>query len=507
MPVTDAPTTELGTPGLVGHRWLETWEETRELVWPASTVVFDRMRKSDGKLAAVRQAYRRPILRSAPRLDTDGVDPGVAAHVAANLGLPLPGEARVRRRRGGVNFRELVSHALLALDFGHFAAEVVYEVGAPLDGVTRTQGLGAEVANLRKLGPRMPRSITDIIVGPDGGLAGIAQDVPVAGPAGAYERRIIPVDRLLYFVNDREGAEWAGQSIHRAAYKHWLIRDALLRLGPQIVERNGMGVPVVGYPDGADRELALSIARGFRMGEDAGVALPQGWTLELVGVSGSTRDELPLVKYHDEAMGKASLTMFLDLGHDAGARSLGDTFVDVFGLALSGAAQDIADTITDYLVRDLVELNYGPGVAYPRLVFDDLTQRADLAPEGIKTLVDAGLLAPDEPMRSFVRTRYGFPSAPVAEAGTEEASAPFQTVGLPALVQARIITEEEARRLIGLTGTGPGPLPVPALLAAAAAPTPQTITATRLALGLDDADPLATRLAGITERLARLRGA
>lgn len=525
------PTTEIGTPGLVGSRWLETWEDTKELVWPASTVAFDKMRRSDGKLSAVRQSYRRPIVKAASpahgcRLDGDGCDPGVVANVAANFGLPLPGEARVRRHRAGINLRELVSHALLALDFGHMPMETVYTVGKPLDGVPVTRRLGnglGEVANLRKLAPRMPRSLTEIVVDADGGLAGVGQDVPRIDPqtgrtTGQYDRRIIPVDRLLYFINEREGAEWAGQSIHRAAYKHWLIRDALLRLGPQIVERNGMGVPVVTYPEGADRALALEIAKGFRAGDEAGIALPAGWALDLVGVNkGSTRDELPLVKYHDEAMGKSSLTLFLDLGHDAGARSLGDTFLDVFGLALAGCAEDIADTITDYAIRDFVELNYGEGEPYPRLVFGDLMERPELAPEGLKTLVDAGLIAADEPMRKYVRARHGLPAAPTNDDGTpavdpaeDVASSPFASVGLPALVQAGIISADEARVVLGKPG--PAPAPPATAMRAALAGRPEGVAEVRLLLGLSpqDApaygDPLVARLASLNERLLKLHG-
>ncbi len=461
----EAPTRELGTPGLVGA-WGESWEETAELRYPASVPVYDRMRRSDGKVQAVRRAYRLPILRADWHLNTEGIRPTVSALVARSLGLPLPGEARARQtRRGGVRFIETLSHALLSLDFGHHFAEQVYDVVRRNDvdlgaypGATNGE-LPAQVAVLRKLAPRMARSLTGIDIARDGGLAGIRQHIthtPKEARATGVplvEEVSIPVANLVAWVNEREGAAWEGQSIYRGAYKHWLVRDALMRLGPQIVERNGMGLPLVYYPDGGDRQLALDIARNLRAGAEAGAALPAGWKVELLGVSGSTRDELPLVKYHDQAIGVATLTMFLDLGHDAGARSLGDTFVDVYKLALQAPADEIADVYTEHVIRDLVELNYGPGEPYPELVCGRIGDNETLTTEGLTALVDAGLVDRDDVTREYVRERYALP-APDPDA----APPPPATTGAPPVVPVAQLAERVARlneRVLALAGQQP----------------------------------------------------
>lgn len=407
MPVRDAPTNELGAPGIatIGG-YLDTWEDTPELTFPGSVKVYDAMRR-DAQVDGILRSITLPIRRTGRRLVGDDVRPEVMALVTDELGLDVEGQGRRRRRRQGVVLGEVIRHALLMLPFGFMPMEQVYEVGPASPGTP--VGRPGLVAHLRKLAPRMPRSLTAIDVARDGGLQAIRQLVPRVGAPG-WDEVTIPVDRLVMFANDREGGDWTGRSILRSAYPHWLIKQRLMRLGPVIVERNGMGVPVVYYPSDGDKAEALRVATAFRAGEQAGAALPDGYRLELVGVEGTTRDELPLVKYHDEAMGRAALAMFLNLGHDNGARALGDTFVDFFVDANNATAEELDDVLTEYVIRDLVELNYGPDEAYPALVSDPISAESTPTAEALKALADAGLLGPiDEDLYGEVRRRYGLP--------------------------------------------------------------------------------------------------
>lgn len=339
-------------------------------------------------------------------------------------------------------WRNHLRHALLQLPFGFMPFEQVYEVGPPTAGQEATDGLG-EVAHLRKLGPRMPRSLSEAPrVHRDGGLAGITQYAPrdfgrpdhYRGDARPGEV-FIPADRLVVYVNDQEAADWTGVSILRGSYGNWLIKDTLMRLGPMVVERNGMGVPVVYYAEGdGNQAKALKLATEFRAGAQAGAAVPDNMKVEILGVTGSTRDELPLMKYHDEAAGRASLAMFLNLGHDNGARSLGESFVDYFVLSLDAVADQIADTATEHIVRDLVEINFGADEAYPSLVPDAITAESTPTAEALKTLKDAGLLGPIDPdLQAEVRRRYGLPAVPEDFEEPEPPAAPFVPQLVPTL--------------------------------------------------------------------------
>lgn len=415
------PTTELGAPGVFSWAgWLDTWEETAELVFPMSLKVFDRMRRSDSQIDAVLKAADLPILATRWKLDGDGCDPRVVKALAAELGLDLEGKAlrnqaaRRRRRGEGVVFRDVLRHALLSRPFGFMPLEQVYAAGPPAPGQEDT-GLPALMYHIRKLAPRMPRTITGIDVAGDGGLIGIRQYVssPTASPAnpGTTREVVIPAERLVMFVHDREGGDWTGRSILRSSYGHWLIKVALLKLGPMVAERNGMGVPVVYYSADASREEALEFAKGFRSGEEAGAALPDGkMRAELLGVTGTLKDELPLLKYHDEAIGRSALAMFLNLGHDNGARSLGETFVDYFLAAEMATVTDLEDTLTEHVARDWVEANYGPDEPYPRIEAEELA--ADSAPtaEGIAALLNSGALTADPGLEDELRRRFRLPA-------------------------------------------------------------------------------------------------
>jgi hypothetical protein len=233
------------------------------------------------------------------------------------------------------------------------------------------------------------------------------------------------------YVNKREGADWVGTSILRTAYKHWLIKDQLLRLGPQTVERNGMGLPVVEYDESHTKEEALELARNVRAGAHAGVAVPEGMKLSLLGVTGATKDELPLVNYHDQAISRNALAMFLDLGHDRGAQNLGETFRDFFTMSLQATTNLVALTTTEEVIRDLVEQNFGPDEAYPAMTCSPMSSESTLTAAALKELTDAGIITPDDDLEDELRRRHGLPKANKAKRPKPPAPAPMLPGALP----------------------------------------------------------------------------
>ncbi len=468
MPVTDAPTGELGTPGTVGFPILtspsnrqaaaafgvDSTEDTPDLRFPLSAYVYDRMRRTDGQVGSVLSAINLAILGARWHLAGDDVRPEVMTAVSAELGLNTPA-GRARRRRHGIVWRQHCREALLSLVYGFYPFEQSYQVGPPLPGVAAPPGTGGYVAHIHKLSPRPPRTLTDVTVAADGGLAGIIQ-TPRPGDRDHPHGVPIPVDRLVYYCHDREGADWYGNSILRTAYPSWLIKDHLRRLGPMVVERNGMGVPVVTYPENGSRARALEIAKAVRAGDEAGAAMPAGYTLTLLGVTGTLRDELPLLKYHDEEIGRSALAMFLNLGHDNGARALGDTFVNYFLRAGDATAEEVGETTTEHVIRDYVEHNYGPDEPYPLLVADRLDADAEPTAEALAALAEAGLLTPDPPTEDDIRRRHQLPPRLVVEGATAEADkAGVQSVGVPALITAGVISPEEGRKILGFDGPAP----------------------------------------------------
>lgn len=435
----------LGAPGLASYNgFLETWEETAELRWPNSVVVYDRMRRTDSQIAGILRAIRLPILKTPWKFHGDDVDPRVMRACEVEFGITTnPNEGR-RARTGGIQLTDVLRHALLATVYGHMPFEQQWDVAPPLPGQDADR-LPEYMAHLVKLDPRMPRSLTGIDVSPDGTLDGIRQWIPVPRPGGdpskssfGYMHKIVPIpsNRLVYFCYDREGSDWTGDSILRASYKDWLLKDIMVRANAQGIERQNMGIPVVSYPeDGAGNETkALQIATNVRSGAMAGAAFGPGWDLKLIGVTGSLRDPLASIQYHDESAGRAALAMFLNLGHDGGLGqgSLGDTFVEFFTMALNAAIHWLGETLTEGnpehgligVVRRFVTLNFGQDEAYPRLMGDELTSDSLPAAEGLAQLGRAGLLTHDPDFETELRRKFGL-TAPVAKDAKPPAPAPF----------------------------------------------------------------------------------
>jgi phage gp29-like protein len=193
------------------------------------------------------------------------------------------------------------------------------------------------------------------------------------------------------YVHDREGGSWVGRSLLRPAYKHWLLKDRLLRVQAQTIDRNGMGIPVYEGAEGEESlaKLVLAMARGYRSGESAGAAIPYGAHLRLLGVEGSVPDAKPAIRYHDEQIARAVLAHFLNLGTQTGSWALGSTFADFFTLSLQTLAQQLADVATQHIVEDLVDVNYGESEPAPRIVFEEIGSRQAATAQAIKLLVDA----------------------------------------------------------------------------------------------------------------------
>jgi hypothetical protein len=409
---------EVGTPGGIAISAesktastafiIEPLDPNPDLHFPASIPVYDEMRTTDGQVGSLISAINLPILAARWQLQGANVRPEVMKFVTTEIGLNVADEALERARGNGIVWLDHLETALLALPFGFMPFEQVYEAGPPSPG---QEDVGVPMMlHLRKLAPRLPRTVTNIFVGRDGGLAGIGQ-TPL--DPKAKEDIFIPVERLVFYVHKREGADWSGRSILRTIYKNWMIGDKILRLSGQIIERNGMQVPVLYYGDKLAKTEADQIVQGFRAGATAGATIPDGGgKLELIGGNSSgAADALLHMKYHDEKIAESALAMFKTLGHDSGARSLGDTFVDIFTQAVQSIANYFARVATEHIIRDLVELNFGPDEPYPTLTAGDLSANRAITTSAIKELVDAKLVIPDAPLEAFLRKTNGLPDA------------------------------------------------------------------------------------------------
>lgn len=399
---TTAPTTEIGYAAEEGNYWALDLEDTPELRWPLSVQVFDRMERQDSQVRSILQAVTLPIRRTAVRLDPNGARDEVVQLVAEDLRIPILGAGDVMpqgRSRGRFSFSEHLRLALLETKFGHMFFEQQYR----FDEQGRIR--------LRKLAPRMPRTISDINVARDGGLVSIEQ---------YGTDRPIPVSQLVAYVLDGDPGDWRGRSLLRSAYKNWLLKDRLLRTQAQTIERNGMGVPIyeAGPKDEQEQlEAGKKIATSYKSGTAAGAATPHGAKLRLAGVEGNLPDAQPAIAYHDDQIAKAVLAHFLNLGRQTGSWALGTTFADFFIFSLQTLADSVCETFNQHVVEDLVDLNFGENEPAPIVKLDEIGSQYAAVADALKLLVDAGLLEPDEAVKAAVRQAYSLPAKKPASEG------------------------------------------------------------------------------------------
>lgn len=402
------PTTEIGalrysppTSLLSWDYWLDQDEFVPELKWPRSVKAYDMMR-TDSQLSGLYRAMTMPIRRFKFMIDPNGSPPEMVDGVARDLNLDVVGQEPAPRLRQKNRFshNKHLSQALLALIYGHAFFEQVGYIGD--DGLW----------HLKKLAPRLQKDVQEINVAPDGGLVSIRQIFSKNGMA-SWQGIEIPVDRLVAYVWDQEGASWVGRSLFRDCYKNWLIKDRLLRVDAINHQRAG-GVPWAEAPPGATpAEIAQmsKMAQEFKVGEESGAAVPQGGRLNIARVGGGT-DVVGSIRYHDDSMSRLFLHMFLQLGQtEFGSRALGDTFIEYAYLAQKAVAQWYVDTTNEHVIEDWVEWNYPADTGFtPLLTYVIEEDDEYLAVADLVSMIDAGAITVDDDLEDSLRDRFELPA-------------------------------------------------------------------------------------------------
>lgn len=385
----------------------EQFEQVPDLQWPASIKTFSRMEREDTRVSSLLAAIGLPIRRTPWRIAQAGASDEVTEFVARNFGLPIEGAGDLpesgRRMRGRFSWQQHLVWALGVLQFGHSVFEQVYRK-APDDRVW-----------LRKLAPRPQWTISQWNVALDGGLDSIEQMAPASSGVVLYgvSPLTIPIGRLVVYTRDMEPGKWIGKSLLRPSYKHWILKDEIIRIEAVAANRNGVGVPVATAAEGASQEdvdKLADMAWEYRAaGERSGVGLPHGADLKLLGVQGNLPDIRAAIEYHDKSIALAGLAHFLNLS-GGGSYALASVQADTFTQSVQTFGESLRDTTQAHVLEDLVDINFGVDEPAPRLVFDEIGSRQDGTAAALKMLVEAGLLSPDVLVEQTVRQRLGLPA-------------------------------------------------------------------------------------------------
>lgn len=387
----------------------------------------DRMRKSDSIIKGAMQAIKLPIL-SAHWSFEPGEDTPEGKEIADWLTDQI--------NNMNWSLKTVIRHILLYLDYGAMPFEVVFKIE---DDKT----FNRPMAHLRKLAPRMPRTIIEWRLDETGGLAGIVQGADYFDTAKNVP---IPIENLLLFVNDLEGSNYKGISVLRAARKDYYFKDRFLRLGGIIMEKRGAGIDVGKLRNGtpAKKSEAERVLMSVRTHERAFVLENEDFDYRVEGAgAGTVLDPLPWVNYCDLSMLRGLLAEFIALGGtDAGSWALSKDKTSFFLLSLNAIAGDICEIFNRHLVKKWVDMNFSGVTAYPELRYSKLDRRdAAVVISALQALIPIGGIEIDPQLKEELRELLDLPQLPDVEVGEIDDGIPSPEE-MPLPVAAKIRTSK-----------------------------------------------------------------
>lgn len=410
--VIPAPTSQFGPVGMMDG-WInwDPFEKVPELQWPQSVAVYAAMDGDDSRVTSLLEAISLPILETPKRINPNGAEDEVVEFVSQVTNLPIIDQDNVHgvgRQRDRFSFDKHLMEAIYpTLQFGHSLFEQIYAKGP--DGRYW----------LRKLAPRPQWTIQRFNVAIDGGLDSVQQLAPAAQQKVVYGimPAEIPINRLVVYPRNMRPGLWMGRSILRSGYKHWRLKNEIMRIQAAAARRNGMGLPVgtVDSNNQGDVNKMKQLAANMQGGMNSGVGLGKGQDLKLLGVEGNMPDTQRMLEYHDTMIALGGLAHFLNLTGKGGSYALANVLYDPFITAENATLKFFLTIANEHIVEDLVDINFGIDAGAPLIVADEIGTHQEATGAMLQMLVNAGLLSPDILIEQTLRRRLNLPSKPPGE--------------------------------------------------------------------------------------------
>ena len=382
---------EIGDSGTSIYDGIIDEEYNSDLQGTEGITIYEKMRKSDATVKASLLVCTLPI-RAAnwyiEPADEDKQNKDIADFVSNNLFDGM-----------SITWDDFIRQALLMLSFGVMLFEKVLKIE---DGKIM----------YKKFAPRLPKGVQawETLEKKDG-ITWIKIDGSDVS---------IPMEKLLIFVNEKEGDNWWGQSVLRASYKHWHFKDTFYKLEAIAFERQGLGIPYAKMPPGAgDAEdlVAEKVLRNMRANEKSYAIIPDKYEMGFFDMKGSTtKSPEKAIMHHNREIVLSVLAQFLELGATAsGSRALSEDHSSLFYLSLEAISKQICDIINNYAIPQLVDLNFTVK-EYPKLKFSKIgAVDANALSTAIQRLTQAGALKPDDKLERHLRSLFDLPEKEEAE--------------------------------------------------------------------------------------------
>jgi hypothetical protein len=272
---------------------------------------------------------------------------------------------------------------------------------------------------------RPQESLLDWEFDDEGQMIGMWQRLPKG-------RAFIPISKTILFRTENNKGNPEGRAMLRNVYRSWYFKNRIEEIEAVGIEREFGGMIVIKLPtfmmdpkaDASTKAARASyetMAQKLRNNEYGGLVFPTdeengkktGYAISTMQ-SGGTRsiNVGETIRRLDRNIAMCFSTQFQLLGQDksGGSRALSSDQTDMFGLSLGSVLDTIQDTFNRSAVHELYDLNGVPYEHRAYLVHGDIEKpEIDRLAITLKTLVDGGLMQPDNGLEDFIRDTLQLP--------------------------------------------------------------------------------------------------
>jgi hypothetical protein len=336
--------------------------------WSAREIV--KMLEKDGKAALIEQVLTQPVARLTWDLEPARGDKGEAEFVRAALerpgssgGMSVPLEFIIHQATSAFGLRKAYFEKVFKIsDRGDTAGKVIY------DKIAFRPSSTCQVAR-------------DARTGAFRGFRQVPYAVAEAMPRGGNIDWInIPEKRAWVYIHGQHRDPMRGVSSLEITYWAFQTKMKIRWLWMKFLEKQALPSIVVQGPEAQAKQAAAKLL-GLKNNGIAQIDGAVSWSKVDQAGNGSALF-LDALRFLDSEMANSIMAGFTNLTDSAtdgrGSYALAKDASDFFLKSRQAAADELAQSISHYLVADLVRYNFGPEAEAPKFKFGQMVD-ADVA--------------------------------------------------------------------------------------------------------------------------------
>ena len=413
-------------------------EHLSELQGREGSLRYRQMSKGDGQVGMMLTVHKNP-LRSAswniPAPDDVTEEEEEAITVISKV---LFGSC-------GTSFDTFLGQILSFMEYGYSCFELYWE----------TYEYNGKIFLIPVLEQRMQTSIQDILP-----KEKIVRQVTI--DQGTID---IPFDNLIFFILNKQGEDYRGNSLLRNAYRSWKdkkIYQEWLGIG---IQRSVSGIPSMEVPnnvssDDKDYVAAELLLQNITQHENAYMITKEGWKF-MVHESKFNADQVQkAIDSCNTEMAMSLLVQFIQLGQNGngGAYALGRDQSDFFLDGLTYLANLISGVINEEIIGKFLDYNYGDAIEKDRIALygQNINKKAgsELA-SVLATLKSAGFIKATINDEIQLRDNLGMPELTDEEIEFRQQNVEIKEEISETLSQSILLSEAARKRGLALKFSEP----------------------------------------------------